>query len=435
MRKNIGLLLFIFLCYSCENYFGDVNENPNGDITDIQAEDLLPGIEVRLAFVLGGDFSMFTSILVQHVEGVGRCGALNQYTGMTPQRFDPAWREVFTGVLNDLQLLTSLCEEQGLTQFQGVANVLSAYTWMMATDVWGALPFEEAFKGVDVLEPNYDSQEFIYAQIFDLLQQAQTQLAGNATDQIPQAEDFIFNGNAAQWLKAAYALEARAHLHLGARDNVHYAKALELLPMAFQNPAEDMRLPFTAGTNAAPWFQFLRDRTGDVEFHPTLRFLLNNLNDPRLAVYDSPFLAGPHLVLTSNQRVPLISYCEQKFIEAECLYRTGASPTAIRAAYLEGIRTSFDFLELSTFEDYISQNIIDPGEGNIGLEEIMTQKYIALWTEPESFSDWRRTSIPFLQPNSGSEIPRRFNYAQSELDLNSNIPQTSMFNRVWWDVE
>ena len=73
----------------------------------------------------------------------------------------------------------------------------------------------------------------------------------------------------------------------------------------------------------------------------------------------------------------------------------------------------------------------------ITLEKIMTQKYIAMFTQPEVYSDWRRTNIPMLTPNAGAsiaEIPRRLPTAQNERLYNSKAQVvTDLTQRVWWD--
>jgi hypothetical protein len=67
----------------------------------------------------------------------------------------------------------------------------------------------------------------------------------------------------------------------------------------------------------------------------------------------------------------------------------------------------------------------------------MTQKYIAMFLDPEAFADWRRTGIPSLTPNTGSQIPRRLPYPETEVLYNQNCPKPSVINiftRVWWDL-
>jgi hypothetical protein len=87
---------------------------------------------------------------------------------------------------------------------------------------------------------------------------------------------------------------------------------------------------------------------------------------------------------------------------------------------------------------YLAKPAVVP-TGDITLDHIMTQKYIAFYTQFESWTDWRRTNIPALSPLTGNRIPRRFPLPQSERLFNGqNIPQGSTsndwrFTPVWWD--
>jgi hypothetical protein len=59
-----------------------------------------------------------------------------------------------------------------------------------------------------------------------------------------------------------------------------------------------------------------------------------------------------------------------------------------------------------------------------------------LYADPEVFTDWRRTGFPVLTPTTGTAIPRRLVYPQSEFDLNSNTPKNgTLFTRVGWDIQ
>jgi hypothetical protein len=115
-------------------------------------------------------------------------------------------------------------------------------------------------------------------------------------------------------------------------------------------------------------------------------------------------------------------------------------------AYLEAIKSSFSEALLAVsppdsvakrYDEYIAQSSVGVGEGNLSLNDIITQKWIALYTSPEVFNDWRRTNLPDLSPITGNEIPRKLPYPQSEIDSNpDNVPSpgdVTIFSRVWWD--
>lgn len=441
MIRNKFLALFLGLGLmvsftACEDYFGDINVNPN-DPTDVTPEVLLPAVQVRLAFTHGGDISRFTSVLVQHAQGVTRQWAsINNYSTFVPNNFNTVWRtNIYAGVLQDLNVMKSKTVEEGSNHYTAVANILLAYTWLTCTDLWDDMPYEEAFMGTDNLQPAFNTQEFIYGEVFELIKEAKNLLAGEPGDRLPGGEDLIYGGDTDQWLKLAHAVAARAHLHLGLVDGSEYQTALDELVGGFTGNGDGAYVVFgSAATAAAPWYQFNRDR-GDIVVNPTLIGMMTALGDPRTDLYGGDFTdANSHEVLVADRAYPLITYPEMKFLEAEALLETNGDAAAIHAAYREGIfasMTPYGFDD-TAITDYIDS--IDPGQGNVTLEDVMMQKYIALFLEPEVYNDWRRTGIPELTPNSGNQIPVRFPYAEFEILFNNNTPTVNVYdNPVWWD--
>jgi hypothetical protein len=134
--------------------------------------------------------------------------------------------------------------------------------------------------------------------------------------------------------------------------------------------------------------------------------------------------------------VPFLTFTEMKFIEAEASNRLGNSAAA-HTAYVAAVTASLQRSGVSaaSITAYLAQPAVDPGADKLTLENIMTQKYIAMYTQAESWTDWRRSGFPKLAPVTGSNIPRRFPYAQAERLYNSKMPTgTTIFDRVWFDV-
>ena len=440
MIKNKFLAFFLgfallFGVTSCEDYFGDVNVNPNSP-TDVTPEVLLPNIQVRLAFTLGGDFSRYSSIIVQHVEGITRQWAsINAYSFIVPANFNTSWRtNMYAGVLQDLNILKSKANENGFNYYAGVADVLLAYAWMSSTDVWGDMPYQEAFQGVDNLAPAFDSQEFIYQQIFALLDEADVLLAGDGGGSVPGGDDLMYAGDAAAWAKFAKAVRARASLNLALVDSKYYGDALSAASEAFESNADDARLVFGSGaTSSAPWYQFNRDR-GDIQIGTEITAQMTALSDPRQPIYSPDFPTfDAHPFFIPNRAFPFVTYTELEFLRAECLMQSGGSDADIHTAYVNGITSNFADLGISDqLADYLAN--VDPGEGSVTMNDIMIQKYLALFTEPVTFNDWRRTNIPALTPNSGDVVPVRFPYAETEILFNENTPAVTIYDdKVWWD--
>ena len=76
--------------------------------------------------------------------------------------------------------------------------------------------------------------------------------------------------------------------------------------------------------------------------------------------------------------------------------------------------------------------------------QIMTQKWVSMYTQPEAFADWRRTvstthpsGVPALAPSpSGviTTIPVRYPTEQNERLYNPNaVVISNLTSHVWWD--
>lgn len=434
--KIVVVLLLVFTITSCEDFLGgDINADPNKP-GDVPVSAQLPNVQIVLADITGGDWSRFNCMLMQQVEGVARqWSSFNQYNGLQPSDFDAAWQNIYENALVELNIMGASTREDGNNHYLGVVNVLKAYTLMMATDVWGDIPYTEAALGAENISPNYDDQAtVIYPEIFALLNEAITLFGGAAGPVVPGSEDVYYGGTISNWIKAATALRARANLHQG-----NYAAALTDAQSSFESAADNLSFQYDA-SNAAQWFRFNRDRTGDLQFHPFMKGLMEDLNDTRVDQFSPTFEQhADHPYLIDAYEQELISYREIKFIEAECLLRTSGSAADLREAYLAAIQASFEEVGLGNeeYSTYVQQDAIDPGEGNITENNIMIQKYIGLFAQPEVFSDWRRTDIPILTPVSGSVVPVRWNYSADEFLFNENAPpesEVTLFTpKVDWD--
>jgi len=434
--KYLFLFIGLFTTIGCESFLADdINVDPNKPIS-VPVNAILPSIQIRLADNYGGDFSRFNTMIAQHVEGVARqWSSFNNYSGLTPNRFDNAWETFYEDVMIEAQVMITQAEEGGYNHYVGIGKVMQAFALMNATDVWGDIPYTESILGIENTNPAFDSQtSVIYPAIFNLLTSAIVDLAASDGGRAVGSDDVIYGGDADKWILAAYAIAARGHLHQG-----NYAQALLNAQKSFVSASDNLSFTYTA-TKQGPWWRFNAGRTGDLEFHPTLRGMMTDLNDTdRLAKWDQTFITS-HPYLKDTYRQDLVSYREMQFVIAECLKQTSGSATAIETAYLNGIKASFIEAGLTeaNFDTYAAQSAVNPGAGNIELNDhILTQKYIGLFVQPEVFNDLRRNDFPVLTPTSGTQIPKRWNYSADELLFNSNAPAagaTTIYSpAVGWD--
>ncbi len=449
--KLISLMAIVILMItsqSCKKGFLDgVNDNPNSP-TEVSARVLLPGAQGNLAYAQGGDVSRYTSMMTQYITGASRqFFGYNNYV-FTEEDFNNLWNNMYAGTMENFKAIMDVeaASPGAYSIYDGIAKVMMAYSLGMTTDLWGDVPYSEAFKGNLNLTPGYESQEAIYGHIQQLLDDAITEMTDEPGDDFdtPDANDFVFGGDVASWISFAHALKARYYIHLTQVDAGAAQMALD--EIALGGPIADPNFKFAAGaTSANPWFQYI-DQRDDIVYDGSCIQLMIARNDPRYPIYidvdgvqehyDVGYLGA--FFQAEDAPVYFMTEFERKFIEAEARFRTGDAGGA-QTAFTEALQTSMDFYGVDGAA-YIAAN------GTLGagteLEQIMTEKWIANYLSPESWVDIRRTGFPVLVPNVvGAEIPVRFIYPTNEhlynpqsLPSGGDNSSSSMYSpKLWWD--
>lgn len=475
INKLIGVFVLIFsiLAFNACKIDEDLNIDPNEPI-DASLNLILPSAQLSTAFLYGNDNARATSIWMQQHAGTDRQYVLiGRYT-FTESDTDTPWQDVYTNGLMDLNRMLTKAEANNSPHYLGVAQIMMAMTIGNITDLWGDIPYTEAFKGIEGdLSPNYDSQADIYATIFELLDNGKTNINAAESTFSPGSDDLIYQGNLDKWEACANVLIARYNLHKSKLEGqTAYENALTALDdLVFADNNEDAMFQFSTNPgNRNFFYEFnIAQRLGYMSAGEYFVDLLKDTNDPRLENYftgndDGEYIGqvagvadfvnisttGPSFGLQDSP-VPLVTYSEQKFIEAEAAFQTG-DLTRAATAYNDAIKASLDkhaYIDQTDstsiangetrLNGYINSNAAET-ESSITLEKIMMQKYTALFTQVEVYNDWRRTGFPQLelpQDAALTETPRRFVYPISERLYNKNTPtaNASLTDRVWWDVE
>jgi hypothetical protein len=449
MRRFIIIIAAFFFAVSCN--LEEINENPNVP-NDVPLSTLLPPTQKNLADVQGGELFRISNIFSQHMEGVNN-KELN-YELYNPNELDvgAGWGDIYVGSIVNLKIIDDRAQQEGSPHYSGIAKILQAQAFGLLTDTWGDVPYFDAGLGSQEPNPSYDAQELIYAEIQSLLDEAIDDLNSESI-LTPASDDIMYNGNIQSWIKAAYVLKARYAMHTTKRNNSAASEVLTHLSQGFISSNEDWEYPYLGtGTDINPlnsYFNLTPDSEADAQFVE----LMESLDDPRIDYSfevipftggrrrPGDFFAGP------ASPVKLASYLEQLYLLAEARLRTGDTPGG-EMALQEAIELSMNQLSEGeiTQEDantYIANHGTLNGTFESDLETIITQKYLALFTAPEPWTDYRRTGYPNLVPNEGGtssfnpngEIPRRLIYPQSERLRNQSFPSVNpnMQVRFWWD--
>jgi hypothetical protein len=428
------ILTFFFALTACDGFLEGYEDSPN-EPQDVPMSSLLTQGEVFTYFLYGDELARTSSIIMQQMTGADRqFVAQNRYV-IGSGDFETTWEfNAYAGAFNNCRIIIKKAESANAPHYAGVARILMAMNLGIMTDCFGDIPYSQALKGNDNLTPVYDSQEEIYNAIFSLLDQGISDLAASSSSLSPRADDLIYGGDREKWTKLAYSLKARYLNHLSKKGDRN-AEILAAISKGFTSAADDALGRFqSAVPQSNLWYQFtVVDREGYIAQSGFMYDLMERLNDPRIPFYRTEDLSGLPVLGQATSPLLLMTYMELKFIEAEVKARQNAdAATPLR----EAIQASMNLMGVPADQ---AQAFINATVQNT-LQSVMTHKYIAMYTQLESWTDWRRTGIPALTPVADgqiNEIPRRFPYPQSEYLYNPNTPvlefPRNLTDRVWWD--
>jgi len=439
--------------------FIDVNDNPNEPIAVKESLILSPAETVIGSLLYSGNVS---NIVLQYMQVM----ALNQAPPnagtylMYNQDVNDDWNNFYVRALNNLVTLTKQAEANGNSNYAGISKILTAYTLGLTTDLWGDIPYSQAFSGIANLKPVYDPQKNIYEQMQTLLDAGIADLAKNAGT-VPGSDDFFYGGDNGKWTRLAYTLKARYYMHLtkapGFTAAAQAQLALTALEKGMTGQDDNFRLQYNGGAGLEnPWQQnFLSAST--IILSSTVVDAFKTRNDPRLTKMVAPAvetglytgrLIGEEGIgsLESYSRPSsfytgaaannyLLTYPEALFLKAEAtLIVSGVA--AATPIYRTAVVSHMTQLGVTSadYEPYLASRTLTSSNA---LQLIIEEKGVANFLSMESFVDFRRTGFPVLTrvKNSLSAIPRRVLYPQVEMSSNVQPQQSAkLTDRVWWDA-
>lgn len=456
MKKYIKSIILtavsISLLTGCQSELDHFNENPNSPITTTPSL-LLAAMEVSTFSTHTSGLTRNASIFTQHLAGtdVGQMGEIARYV-ITENDITNEWNTLYGTTLISGHIL-SRDFAANYPYYNGVGQILTALNLGYATDMWGDVPYDEAFRAEEGNKtPKYNTQEEIYQRLQSILDQAIVNLKKPASSNlsVPGDDDFIFNGNTQKWIKIAYVLKARYALRLTQVDPTAAQKALDYITLSGISSNSDDANTFFPGTanGQNQWYAFDVSRKNYLKTGKYFVDYLSNSSDPRLGFMIAKNAAGLYVgnsaedqlsVNTSyigsafasvNSPVGIVTYAEAKFIEAEAKFRLGQNA---QPALADGVAASV----LKVTGTPATPAFLTAATTTVTLANIIQQKYIALYLTMEPYNDYRRTGFPALVPNQGSNtktIPLRLPTSVEERQYNPNATVVSnVTTNVWWD--
>ncbi|MCG9793984.1 SusD/RagB family nutrient-binding outer membrane lipoprotein [Flavobacterium algicola] len=458
MKKYINKIILSALSIatfsSCQNELDTFNDNPNDPIITTPSL-LLASMEVTTFGTHTSGVVRLGNIFDQHLTGtdIGQLGPYTRYV-VTEGDILNEWNTIYGTTLISGHILNRDFADD-YPYYNGIGQVLSAISLGYATDMWGDVPYDEAFLGDQGnITPKYNTQQEIYARLQTILDAAIVNLKKPESSNVavPEIDDFIFNGDTEKWIKIAYVLKARYALRLTERDTNAAQNALDYITLSGMTSNDDDANTYFPGTanGLNQWYAFEVSRTNYLKMGALYVDNLATANDPRLPFVAAKNKAGGYsgnattdLTTTTSSyigsayasatsAVGIVTYAEAKFIEAEAQFRL-ANTTAAKTALENGVKASV--LKITGTD--ATAAFVAASTATVNLSNIIQQKYNALFLTLEPYNDYRRTGFPALVANPNGNIttiPVRVPTPSDERNYNPNATVvTNLTTKVWWD--
>lgn len=347
MKKILSILTVIatLSMSSCSKWL-DVNDNPNAADATIPTPDLrLPPI---LAQFMDGYESAGTrtSLMMGQLAATGTTSTNYNFARWYSTAASVAWpyQAWFVNTASNISYMTEKAAETQSYHYIGVGKVIYALGFLTMADLYGMVPFEEAFNP-DIMNPRYDDGSLVYEKCLALLDEAILELKKEqGAGAIALAKgDPLFKGDVSKWIKFAYGIKARHLNHLSKTNAYNPDAILDAISKAAQNNNESAIYQYedeaVSGNSATNSLQYQNNSATRLT-KLYLDYITNNytgapkgLNDKQDPRYK--LLTARYAVVKENQN-------GQKYIDT--VYTKGVDMTTITGAGIP--TTATEYVEL-----------------------------------------------------------------------------------------
>ncbi len=459
---------------SCTTNFEEINTNSNSPVT-VQPSLLLRQVIYDYGEQMSYEGFTAGNLLGQYSTALD-FNLFDRHDLKSPQLGGNPW-PIFYKNLRDNEIILDLSQENTAFEvYEGPARILKAYMTAALTDLYGDVPYSEAFKGdAATVTPSYDTQESIYMEADGIMDNLDRGIAAltNYSGTIPLEGDILYNGDLNGWVRFANSLKIKYLIRISNIVNVR-SQLIALVEEGnyIDENSENATFDFTDGEPNN--FRLARLRIGDFNNYvlsETMDEILTGLNDSRISRLYRPFgnstsgeFNGLLNGIDASVGVSVADYSSLGTIfrensglldanfmtsmETHLLLAEAAENGIITgdagALYDTGVTEAFAYWQVDLPPNYLTEE----GAFTNGdpLENIITQKWIANAINGyEGWIEYRRTGFPALKTLSASLnnnlIPVRMPYPAEEEALNS-VNYEEAANRtdgnsinvpVWWD--
>lgn len=470
--------MLLLVAGGCTQDFEEINTNPNSPVS-VQPSLLLRQVIYDYGEQMSYEGFTAGNLLGQYTTALD-FNLFDRHNLKSPQLGGNPW-PIFYKNLRDNEIILNLSQESpSFKVYEGPARILKAYMSAALTDLFGDVPYFEAFKGdKGTVTPVYDSQESIYMDDNGILDNLTKGISAiQAYDGVISLEgDILFEGDLEGWVRFANSLRIKYLMRISNKMDV--ATELQTLfndANYIQDNSQNAIFDFTGG--APNNFRLARLRIGDFNnfvMSETMDEILTDFEDPRISKLFRPISNSDtgeeyngllNGIDASSTPVNLSDYSlvgtifrentgvldanfmtsmETHFLLAEAAQK-GFITADVNQLYETGVAEACAYWQVELPSGYLT----GPGalENGDPLENILSQKWIAnMINGYEGWIEYRRTGYPQLKTISASLnndlIPVRMPYPAEEEALNNsnytkaaeNTDGNSINVNVWWDEE
>ena len=479
MKNILYILITVFgtIFLSCTSEFEEINTNSNAPVA-VQPSLLLRQVIYDFGEQMSYEGFVAGDLLAQHRTALD-FNLFDRHDLKSPQLGGNPWDIFYTNLRDNEIILKQSTATSAFKVYEGPALILKAFLAAGLTDLFGDVPYFEAFDGIDgTVTPKYDLQEDIYQNEGGILDNLDKGIAAidAYTGSIPLEGDILFDGDLEAWIRFANSLKIKYLIRISGKVDV--ASELQTIfneGNYINNNSQNAVFDFTA--TEPNNFRLARLRIGDFNnfvLSETMEEILTNLNDDRIATFFKPFansnanefngllngidasstsvalanfsLSGTGFredtsVLDAN----FITSWETNFLLAEAAEK-GLITANPQDLYNTAVTQAFAYWQTPLPTSYLAGNASYNAAGTSPLQQIITQKWIASIIQGyEGWIEYRRTGFPELKNISASLnnglIPVRMPYPAEEATLNQEnykVAETatngnSLDVKVWWN--
>jgi hypothetical protein len=433
----------LFLGSSCKKDFLSVNETNPNTAKAVPGNLILPAALNATANIMNSprnfDFVYLWYGQWSISSGYSQPNDLTQYNIRNSSYqgdFDAFY--LAANAFNDIEKNSSAPQE---AYYLAIAKIMKAYIFTNLVDLYGDVPYTEAFQGAANFKPKYDNQKTIYEDCVTQIEKAVAAIKAAPVDVtiVTSAYDIMYKGDMTKWIKFANTLKLRILLHqadMTGRYTSYIQPALAKISGGYIGTGEGAMFNpgylNSAGKMNPLWGTFYAaDGTTNADGiayykagKDAINIMWNSIPGEDWRVYAhfkeyntsyalggnyfgalvsslaGPAVVsslGPGLLKSFDQSSIILSDFESLFLQAEAAQRGWiGTPADAKTFYYAALKANYTFLGLtakkwlttygitgtSDYDDFVASNagyaLIDFDAATNKLQTIITQKWVSL---------------------------------------------------------